>query len=532
MTTRRFFSPIAQPVLVMALFLNTTVAERAEEAEGGAGVPPARLDLIDARTGEPATLPAPQALDTRLAPWLATAATAEGAERIVDEILDHCRAHGRPVMEIAAEPFSPEEGVLRLQVFPGLISGMSLAGGSAWMREAVADDWARKIGRPLDMNAVEEWLDWTHRNPFHQATLSFTPGAEPATAEGLLTLHSERTFGFYTQWRNDGVEPLGQHRFAAGVETGDLFGWPVYIAAEVHADDSFSDSLGGRGLARWFLPWHHELRLSGGAARVDLDDLLPGYDLTSSLRTWDFSARYLWPLTAPDRPRPGGWKLEAGLGVDYRRTKSGVSLAGLTVEGTADTAHLAVELNAARRGRTNHTVLAWQGFYSPGHVTGRDTDAARSELRVGAEGDYVAGRLDLWSHQSLPGGWALDLRATGQWSEAPLLATEQLALAGSHAVRGYDEAAVLADSGAWARFEAHAPVWTTSIFARPFGAKALAFFDAGWGRDAVSHDTTTLAAAGLGLRVQWTTRASLALDYGWRLTEPGGRAHVALRVDF
>lgn len=518
--------PACFPAALMGLLLATFSSASVKSN----GTP--TVEVWDARTGGPALIPHPSRWNEKLASLQPNADTAAGREQIVDALLEHYRTEGYPVMEVEAEAPSSSDAPWRLRVHTGVISSMSLTGGSAWMQKAVARDWARSINQPLNLQSIEEWLDWTHRNPFHQATLGFTPGQAPASAEGLLTLHSTKLLNGYLQWRNDGVSPLGQHRFAAGLETGDLWGWPVYVAAEVLADESFSDMLGARATMRWFLPSKHELRLSGGWARVDVDGLLPGYDLSSSLRTWDFSARYLWPINSLRRARGKAWKVEAGMGVDYRRTRSGVSLAGLSLEGTADTFHLAAELNAQHRSSFSQSVMALQGFFSPGGVTGRDTDAARSVLRTGAEGDYWAARADLWTRIDLSQGWALDARATAQWSEAPLLATEQLSLAGASGVRGYEEAATLADSGAWARLELQAPAWRYPVNGLELAARPLAFFDAGWGCDKSHEDTATLVSGGLGVRAQLTTHASLTFDYGWRFTEPGGRAHVALRLNF
>lgn len=488
----------------------------------------AGVEVVNARTELPMDVPASEEWAAQAAALLPHLSSPEGQERLIDALLEHFRVHGYPVMEVEANPPPRDGGLWQIRAYPGEISGMSLTGGTAWMRAALAPDWARKIGQPLYLPDVEEWLDWTHRNPFHQATLAFTPGADPATAEGLVTLHSTRWASGYVQWRNDGVEPLGQHRFTAGFEAADIFGLPFYLNAEVMTDESFFDLLGARGLLRWFLPWHHELRLAGGWTRADVDGLLPGFQLTSSLHTWDISARYFWPLAQSARHSDQRWRLEGGLGADFRHTVSRLSLEGLMLEGSADTLHLVAELNVHHRGPRHRTALVLQGFFSPGGLTGEDTDAARSVLRTGAEGDYLAARADLWTRFDLSHGWALDMRATGQWSDAPLLATEQLSLTGATGVRGYEEASTLADTGAWMRLELHAPVWTYSTLA----TRPLAFFDAGWGRDEYEKDTSTLAAAGLGVRAQLTTRASFSLDYGWRLTEPGGRAHVTFRLDF
>lgn len=485
-----------------------------------------QASCYNARTGGALEIPAWSELRRKLEPLWPLAGTPAGAERIMDTVLAHGREHGWPVMEVEA----PEEiapGCWRLAIFPGVVSGMSLAGGSAWTRAAVASDWARHIGQPLSTNAIAEWLDWLHRNPLRQGTLSFEPGAEPATAEGLLTLHSEKNARMFSTWRNDGVDPLGQHRFSLGLEVGDPGGLPAWLSVEGLAGDNPEEYAGARGQARFFLPWHHELRLGGGWTQAEIDGFLPGLALTSSLHSWDVMARYVVPLG-----KMGGWKWEAGAGVDFRRTTSGVSVAGLVVEGTADSARAVAELLLERTGAANETVLLAQGFASPGGITAYQGDAEASLLRAGAEADYAGGRLDLWSRQEMPGGWSVAARGAAQWLSAPVLPTEQLGMTGAQAVRGFDEAVVLADSGVWGGVELHAPLWAPEIWRRGVAVDPLIFADAGWGRDAAGDEETSLASAGVGLRARWAGHLSLALDYGWRLTEPGGRLHLSLRMTF
>lgn len=495
----------------------------------------ADIEFVDGRTGAPYPPPAAGELAARLAPLLAAAPASEGLERVLDAFLAHAREHGHPVMEVEAVPPAPGGSVLpgpgpaplRLVVFPGIISSLSLEGGSPWMREAVAADWARKSGQPLDLGAVEDWLDWTHRNPFHQATLSFEPGPEAATADGVLTLRSEALARGVATWRNDGVEPLGAQRFSSGLELGDVAGLPVWLSAEMVGGEDWPDYRSARGQMRWFLPWHHEVRLAGSWTMAELDGFLPGLPITSSLRSVEAVGRYVVPLG-----RRAGWRFEAGAGFDFRRTESGIGLEGVVERGEADTAQWAAEVMARRVDAGSETAAIFGAFWSPGGLTGFNETADASLLRPGAEAEYAGVRADLASRWSLPGGWAAVARGAAQWTSAPPLPTVQLALSGANAVRGFDEAVVLADAGLWGGVELHSPPWVMPLAGRDASLTPLIFADAGWGRNEAEDDETTLAGAGLGVRLRSGRNVTFALDYGWRLTEPGGRVHLALQLEF
>ncbi|MFN0127996.1 MAG: ShlB/FhaC/HecB family hemolysin secretion/activation protein [Verrucomicrobiales bacterium] len=490
-----------------------------------------RVEYVDARTGWPFRIPDLAKWEARLAPLLSNVQTAEGAEAVVDALLDHLRAHGRPVMEVefapAESPGMHEPRVAALRVWPGLIRSVSLEGGSPWMREAVAGDWARRAGAEIEMSTIDAWLDWTHRNPFHQVVLTFEPGAEAATADAVLALQSETLVRPFLTWRDDGIEPLGPQRFSAGLEIGDLGGAPVWVSAELVGGEDWPDYRSVRGQLRWFLPWHHELRLAGSWTTAELDGFLPGLPITSSLRSVDMAARYVVPLG-----KWAGWRADGGLGFDFRRTESGVSLDGEDERGEADTAQFVADAMVRRATSVLESVAVASVFWSPGGLTAFNDTEDADVLRPGAEADYFGVRGEAVARWELPRGWAVLARGAAQWTSDPPLPTVQLPVSGAYAVRGFDEAVVLADAGAWGGIEVQAPAWSALESWGGSIVTPVVFADAGWARNEAEDDETSLASLGVGVRWRSGRRASLAFDYGWRLTEPGGRAHFALVVSF
>lgn len=504
---------------------HSVAAHAAGDAEPAGAIQPP--DFRNGRTGERYVPPAPRELAALLAPALTNPDSEAALEEVVDAILTHARVHGLPVMEVEAIPPASSGEPWQITVWPGLISSLSLEGGSPSQRRVVAADWSRRTGAVLDLEAVDAWLDWSHRNPFHQISLSFEPGSEPATADGLLSLHSEETVRSFVTWRDDGVEPLGPQRFSAGVEIGDPGGLPLWFTGEFIGGEDWPDYRSARGQLRWFLPWHHELRLGGGWTEAELDGFLPGLPITSSLDSVETNARYVVPLG-----KQAGWRVDGSLGFDFRRTRSGVEIDGELETGQGDTAQAVAELLGRRVGDRGEAVAVVTGFWSPGGLTAYDTTEDVDVLRPGAVAEYGGVRFEGLGRRELPGGWAVVGRGAAQWTSGPPLPTVQLAVSGANAVRGFDEAVVLADVGAWGGLEVQAPVWSVPRVPGRLALRPLAFADAGWARDEALDDETTLASLGVGLRLNASHHLRLAFDYGWRLTEPGGRAHFALEVSF
>lgn len=465
----------------------------------------------------PLALTDQHALTQLLAPFVQAADRSAAA----DAVLAHYQTAGWPVTEVEVMP--GKDGGLEVSILEGCYGRILVEGGTPSQRRAVAASWQEKPGAPLTMPDVMDGLAWLHRNPLHAVTASFAPGTDPATADTVLTLQSDAMFRFFTAWQNDGIQPLGDHRLRAGVEMADLFGLPLWAVAEAFVGDDPDAYQAARGSLRAFLSWQHELRLTGQWTRGRAEDLVPGFTSSSEVDTWFTSARYLIPGNSGKE-----WKWELGVGLDFFRTSSQVAVEELQASAKADALHLTLENTLTRSTSTSSTGLRLEATWSPGGVSDQGADADFEALRRGASADYFIARGQAWYRQEFTRGWSLTGQTGGQWSNEPLLPAQAFSPAGAHTVRGFPEASVLGDNGIWGGLEAAAP----ALQAASLTLQPVAFLEAGYVEDQVTGDHTTLAGSGIGLRLQWSTHAFITADYGWRLTEPGGRAHLAVRLEF
>ncbi len=444
---------------------------------------------------------------------------------IADTVLEHYQAAGWPVTEVEVTPQA--EGRLDVGIREGRYGQIAVDGSTAWVRQAIAASWQNRPGAPLTMEDVLDALAWIHRNPLHAVTASFSPGAEPATADTILTVHSPAPLRFFSGWRNDGIESLGKDRYSAGIELADPAGLPLWFSAELLSGEDLDAYHAARSTLRLFLPWEHELRFSGQWTQGKTDGVVPGFTSSSEVEAWYISSRYLIPL-----PGWRGWRTDFGAGADFFRTTSGVAVEDLSVAGTADALQLTLEANATRSAGQHTSGIHVEAVWSPGGITDHADDADHTALRNGASADYFLSRVQAWHRYEFASGWSLTGQTAGQWTSAPVLPMQSFSPAGANAVRGYPEASVLGDHGVQGGLEIAAPALRPLSAAPDFSLQPVSFIEAGWVRDAVSGDESTLAGAGLGLRLRWNRHALLAADYGWRLNEPGGRAHLALRLEF
>jgi len=487
----------------------------------------AQIELVNAAgPGQPLLLNDAAALASSLHRFRGQPDKRSTHEAVADAVLDHYQNAGWPVVDVSVERAPP--GALQIIITEGRYGEVSVAGGSDWMRRAAFNDWSRLRGAPLTSDSIAASLAWLHRNPLHAGTVSFAPGTETATADAALTLQETKPCRFAAGYRDDGAPPLGRERFFAGFELADAFGIPSWWNAEITAGADPDEYLGARSMLRLFLPSRHEVRLSGFWTRAaSTTALLPGFDAVSDLEAWQVSLRAVKPL-----PARRGWNGDLTAGADFFRLDTNVETAGIGTAGRADALHLAAGVNAERRTATHRAGVNAEIAWSPGGITDAADDADHEAQRHGASADYTLVRAGAWRERDLPAGWTAAGRMSGQWSSEPVIPTQEFSPAGAAGVRGFPAASALGDSGVQGSVEILTPLLPRPGSCKDLRARGVVFLDAAVVHDAVEDGDESLASAGAGLRVQWRESFGMAVDYGWRLTEPGGRLHVALRMEF
>ncbi len=492
-------------------------------AGSAAGLPASALEINVENARLPGAPLSALGIEAIIAPFRSMADCAMTRTSLADAVLRCYQESGWPVTDV--EVTSPGPDQLEVSVTEGRYGQIAVEGGSGWMRQAVASAWRHQPGAALTMKNVAEGLAWTHRNPLHAVSAAFSPGSETATADMTLALQSAAPLRVFSTWRNDGIALLGENRYGLGVEAADLLGLPLWISAEALTSNDPEAFQGARSGLRWFLPWRHELRLSGQWMQGEADVPLPGFRASSFVRTWSATSRYLVPL-----PVVHDWQTDVGAGIDFLHTTSGVAVEDFRAAASADAWHLTLEANAQRSSGPQRTSLHGELIWSPGGLSGAGEAAAHGALRTGASADYFLARISAMHLYEWETGWSLAGRLSSQWASEPVLPVQLFSAAGTYGVRGFSETGALGDTGLETNLELNTPaLHPDKSF---FSLQPLAFLDAGWVSNEATGDDIAIASAGIGLKLRWGTHAMLSCDYGWRLTEPGGRAHFALRMEF
>jgi hemolysin activation/secretion protein len=257
------------------------------------------------------------------------------------------------------------------------------------------------------------------------------------------------------------------------------------------------------------------------------------FDLAVSGAGAVFGARYTHNLA-----KRGGLESKLVYGIDHKAFRNSIVLLGQDV-GNNVTVHPA---SAAWQGTwtTPDSELAGSATLVrniPGGSRGSQQDFTLA--RMHAKDDYTLLRLSASWSRVLPADWQLRAIANAQLTGDALIPGEQFGAGGVASVRGFAEREIANDAGAGANLELYTPNLCGSS---RWQCRALAFYDVAGVRrkHALPGELTgtSIAAAGVGMRVLLASHASLQLDYGHVVRAgatqriDGNRLHVRLGLSY
>jgi hemolysin activation/secretion protein len=351
-----------------------------------------------------------------------------------------------------------------------------------------------------------------NENPSKRVVAAFRPGEKPDTLDATLEVGDSQPLSATAQLANTGTAATGISRLTFGIAHSNLFDrdqqitatyttspentsavkqWGAFYRAPIYA-------LGGVMAAYWT-----ESNVNSGSAA--------GVSITGGGR---FAGVQYTQYFAPR----GDYRDYFTLGFDDKQFDNSVLVAGRTA-GTCDRiasrpvsgsysgryegADLTVSFNvdyARNFPGGAHNAQADYDRCNPPADASRNLGAAWSLARFGGDVAY-----------RLPSDWLLTGRLRTQATGYTLIAGEKFGVGGAQSVRAVGERALAGDGGV----QASAEVWLPPTAG---GLRWLAFYDFGRVKTlepapgGVSFES--VASAGFGLRWQYQTSLSLALDYG------------------
>ena len=256
-------------------------------------------------------------------------------------------------------------------------------------------------------------------------------------------------------------------------------------------------------------------------------------------------------------PGSGSFNHSVVAGADYKDLKERINAGDSSLSSPLRYAPMKLDYNATHSSERGTTSIGLGVVLNLRGVSRRELDCFDTGnvdqfacKREGADGSFALGSLDLsHTHTPLPdvlGKWQAQWRLSAQFTNQPLEGSEQFSIGGASTVRGYFESEAVGDLGAHVGLELRSPNWRNHVvsdegagWVDDLGVQL--FLEGGQVRTinaGQAQDRSTLAGAGMGLRLKALRRLSAQIDVAWPLKgtdatrQYAPRAHARLGMEF
>lgn len=419
------------------------------------------------------------------------------------------RNAGYILSQVIVPPQTITDGVLTLRVIEGYVAEVRVEGDPAVAETLVALGEKIKASRPLSAGVLERYLLIANDLPGVHVRSVLSPSKTVGAADLTLMATVRHVDGFGAL-DNYGSKYLGPGQVSASLTGNQLLEaneqWR-FIGVTAGGDRELS--FGQFSYAQVLSTEGLKLEAAVSRERTRPGDVLEVYEIRGRSDTATLTLGY--PL--------------------LRARNQSVFTRGIidarNVYG--DTLGTRVTEDRIRALRVGATWIALDRFggqnsfdavYSQGVDGTSEDDPLKS--RVGADGRFGKLSFDYARFQLLSPKAALTLGAGGQWTDEPLLSSEQYALGGRRFGRAYEPAELVGDRALAFRMESaylgRADIEWLAAY------QLFAFYDVGkvWYVNSPASGVATsrsLASAGFGTRANVGSHLSASLEIAWPLTK-------------
>ena len=451
----------------------------------------------------------------------------------------------------AVQAITPEQeltdGNIRIRVVESRIAHISVVGNQYFDEANIrAGVPSLREGELPNLREISENVQLANENPAKRIEVLLNSPSAAEELDARLLVKDQNPLRISTSLDNTGNQSTGRTRLGVALQHANLFNRD-HVATLAYTTSPEKPSEVNIYSISYRLPIY---------SLGDSVDLIYGYSSVTSASSqtvagplnFSGSGRVLAARYNHHFARKGEYTSQLTLGLDRRDYINSCDVSGISC-GSADADVSVHPISATYIGQWAGAINAidFYGTYAhniSGGKNGNSQDFAI--VRQGADAHYQLLRFGTsWVH-SFSQGWQSRIAFNGQLASEPLVPGEQIGLAGAATVRGFGERVIATDSGIFANLELYTPNLGTHLGVDGTkSVRGLAFLDAasGHNRDVTSSDqvrNATLASAGLGLRADWSNRASLRLDVASVIhTEPAAEkntgdifGHFALNILF
>jgi len=447
------------------------------------------------------------------------------------------RAAGFSTVQVYVPEQELTSGVVRLQVSEGVIGKVLISGNKRFDNANIrASLPALREGKAPNLRRMSENIQLSNENPAKQIEVTLGVSEEEGKVDAKVLVAEENPQRAFATLDSTGTAATGVSRVGVAYQNANLFNRDQTLTL---AYTGSADAPSGVKVDIFSVGYRVPLYALGdsldfiyGKSSVNTPSSSPtlGGALGIVGKGDVFAARWNHYF-----PRRGEYTSKLIFGVDYKYINARCTTAAgepVSIDPPTPTTGTCVPYT------TRPLSLTYSGQrQSPGQVFDYNLGVAHN-LALGTHYTNVDGATDRYSYlttgnrptrddfsivrlggsylKAFQSDWQVRAAASGQYAGNPLVPAEQLGLAGSTAVRGFNERAAVADSGYFANAEIYTPELAKATGARG-SLRALAFYDFAHGYNhnvpAGSLTPTNIGIASIGAGVRYALGKDFSLRF-------------------
>jgi len=421
-------------------------------------------------------------------------------EAIVSSITNYYTNQGYVLSSAFLPPQHIKNGIVHIQIIEGFIENVKIL-GSPRGTEKILMAYGKQIAlsKPVKLSIMEHYIRLANEIPGLTVRMVLEPSQSKKGASDLNFIAEEKKLGGYLSYDNYGTLYIGPNQVTANVSANSI----------LRSGDTSRLTIirTSRPLQLQYADFTHETFLGGKGLRLTLEgnnsNTRPGLNLAPLKVNGDAVNLYALLAYPLIRSRTQELSLDGG----FNFTDSTVVFLANQPLYTDHIRSLTFGGNYNFADRFKGSNLLSLHVEKGLKILGATSSVTSSQTsRYGANGDFFKVSLQANRLQQLYGRYSLYLYGTGQYSFAPLLASEQFAFGGSQVGRAYDAAEIIGDRGVGGTLELRAnfaPDLRVLKTLQPY-----LFYDAGviWNIQNLPNvsQKQSITSTGFGVRITFT----------------------------
>lgn len=476
------------------------------------------------------TLLSTERIQALIAPYIGSQRTLADVQRAQSLIEQAYRDLGYGTVQVTLPEQDITSGVIRYRILQPKVGKVVLVGNLKFDSNNVRASLPTiKEGQIPNSTAIARNLQITGEHPVKKTTVLLRTADDPEIVDVNIKIEDDRPWRFVFSLDNTGSSDTGYLRSGFGFQHTNLFnrdhtGSFQYVTSPTNPSKV---SIFGAGYHAPIYGLNSSVDLVAGYSNVNSGMVQGLFNVAGSGLI--FGAKWNYYL-----PKFASIDHKVSLGQDYRAFRNNVTLAGVGLVPDITIRPVTLGYNGSLRDASSDITfnLSVSTNVSGGN-DGGSADFARS--RANATDRYVIYRAGASYQTTFAKDWQARAAISGQYTRDALVSGELYGLGGPDNLRGFLVREVSNDRGVSGQVELYTPELARMVgLPDKFRMRMLGFYEYGQvGRNkALPGETTStsIADAGLGMRLNYGKALSLRVDVANIITPAGTRQRGDNRV--